>query len=78
MSAKGKDCPPHRTFFTDKGTTFIFHVCFIGKPLDAFSKRVHVRILEYVDGHDDLIISRIQDRTYCQTDIEGMISLQQM
>ena len=31
---------------------------FICKPLDTFAKRVHVRILENVDGHDDLVVSR--------------------
>jgi hypothetical protein len=32
-------------------------MCFVGEPLDAFAKCVHVRILEYIDGHDDLVVS---------------------
>jgi hypothetical protein len=30
---------------------------FICEPLDAFAKRVHVRILENIDGHNDLVVS---------------------
>ena len=55
-NAPGVVC--HFTFLYNVRTAFLFHVCFVGEPLDAFAKGVHVRILEYVDGHDDLVVSR--------------------
>lgn len=43
--------------------TFLFHVWLVGKPLDTLAECVHVRILKYVDGHDDLIIPRRDDNS---------------
>lgn len=46
------------TFFNNVRTAFLLYMCFVGEPLDAFAKCVHVRILEYIDDHDDLVVSR--------------------
>jgi hypothetical protein len=46
------------TFFNNVRTAFLLYMCFVGEPLDAFAKCVHVRILEYIDDHDDQVVSR--------------------
>ena len=45
------------TFLYNVRTAFLLYMCFAGEPLDAFAKCVHVRILEYIDDHDDLVVS---------------------
>jgi len=30
-----------------------------------FAERVYIRILKYVDGHDDLIVPRYDDNSLC-------------
>lgn len=53
---RGAGC--YFTFFYNVRAAFLLNMCFVGEPLDAFAKCVHVRILEYIDDHDDLVVPR--------------------
>ncbi len=78
MNATGR-CTIFLTFLYNVRTTFLLHVRFIGEPLNAFAKCVHVRILKYIDDHDDLVVSRNRV-THISAAKKGRrnISLQQM
>ena len=65
----------HFTFLYNVGTAFLLHMRFVAEPLDAFSKCVHVRILEYIDDHDDLVVSRCR---VMHVVARRTVSLQQM
>ena len=41
----------------DVGSAFLPNVGFICKPLNVFAKSIHIRILKYVYGHNDLMVS---------------------
>ena len=57
-----------RTLLDNIRTAFLFHVCLIRKPLDTLAESVHVRILKYVDRHDDLVVPRHDDRSVTDAD----------
>lgn len=37
-------------------SAFLLDMSFVGKPLNVFAESIHIRVLKYVDGHNDLII----------------------
>lgn len=45
------------TRFCHVGPAFVDNVLFICKPLDAFPQSIHVRILEDVHQHDNLVVA---------------------
>ena len=84
MLVEYEDCQKsaHHTFFYNIRTTSVFGVWFIRELLYAFAKRVHVRILENIYGHDDLIVSgqrvirlaKERQSTYNKCDIARRVS----
>lgn len=42
-------------------TAFVLDVSFISEPLHALAEGIHVGVLEYVDGHDDLVEEQVGD-----------------
>lgn len=65
----------HLTFFYNVRTAFLLHVCFVGEPLDAFAKGVHVRILEYIYDHDNLVISRHSGNAYSAVKKDTLLTI---
>lgn len=52
------------TWLSDIRATFFFHMGLVGEPLNTLSKSVHIGVLKYVYGHDDLVITN--DQNECQ------------
>ncbi len=61
-------CTIFFTFLYNVRTAFLLHVCLVCEPLDAFTVCIHVGILEYIDDHDDLVVSRERVNAYSKAD----------
>jgi hypothetical protein len=59
VGGRGKE---GRTWTCDVGPALVLNVGLVGEPLDALAEGVHVGVLKYVDGHDDLVKSGLGEQ----------------